>query len=287
MRRIANVERPEPACADERRAAGDDVHSSAMSPDPPGDAASTLTLPHGDPVAVELTRAIHGGDLDALRRLVVERPELATAHMIGRKGLEGGWRTPLHAATDWPAYFPAAPAAVELLLEAGADPNDDTGGGCPETPLHWAASSDDVDVAVVLIDGGADVETPGGSIGTPLDNAIGYGCWHVARLLVERGAPVDALWHAAALGMLGRLEELLAAAPSPTEDAVNNAFWQACHGGQLRAAERLLAAGADINASPAYANNQTALDQAVSPDTRRGQLATWLREHGATSADED
>jgi hypothetical protein len=67
--------------------------------------------------------------------------------------------------------------------------------------------------AVVLIDGGADLETPGGSIGTPLDNAMGYGCWHVARLLVERGAPVGALWHAAALGMLPRLDELLAASP--------------------------------------------------------------------------
>ena len=254
-----------------------------MPPDPPGEPAPRLTLPHGDPVAVELTRVIHRGDLDALRRMVDERPELATAQMIGRKGPDGGWRTPLHAAADWPGYFPAAPAAVALLLEAGANPNDDTGGDCPETPLHWAASSDDVDVAVVLIEGDADLETPGGSIGTPLDNAIGYGCWHVARLLVERGAPVDALWHAAALGMLGRLEELLAATRPPGEEDLNNAFWQACHGGQRRAAERLLAAGADINASPRYAGNQTPLDQAVGPDTRRGLLASWLRERGAIS----
>jgi len=255
-----------------------------MSPDPAGGAAPRLVLPHGDPVAVELTRAIHGGDLGELRRLVAERPELATAHMIGRKGPEGGWRTPLHAATDWPGYFPSAPDAVAFLLTAGADVNDATGGDCPETPLHWAASTDDVDVAVVLVDGGADLETPGGSIGTPLDNAIGYGCWHVARLLVERGAPVDALWHAAALGLLGRLEELLAATPPPTREDVNNAFWQACHGGQRRAAERLLAAGADVNASPGYAGNQTALDQAVRADTRRDLLAGWLREHGAVSA---
>jgi hypothetical protein len=71
--------------------------------------------------------------------------------------------------------------------------------------LHWAASNDDLEVAVALIDGGADLETPGGSIGTPLDNAIGYGCWNVARLLVERGARVDQMWHAGALGMLTRL----------------------------------------------------------------------------------
>ena len=70
--------------------------------------------------------------------------------------------------------------------------------------MHWAASSDDVDVARALIDGGADINLAGGSIGTPLDNAIGYGCWNVARLLVERGARVDKLWHAAALGLLAR-----------------------------------------------------------------------------------
>jgi uncharacterized protein len=167
----------------------------AMStPDTPGGSAHQLALPHGDPVAVELTSAIHGGDLDALRRLLAERPKLASAHMIGRNGLDGGWRTPLHAATDWPGYFPAAPATVALLLEAGADPNDDTGGDRPETPLHWAASTDDVDVALVLIDGGAKLETPGGSIGTPLDNAIGYtpGSTRVARarwLLARRAAP--------------------------------------------------------------------------------------------------
>ncbi len=160
-------------------------------PDTPGRQAPSLTLPYLDPVAVELTAAIHGGNLDALRRLVRDRPQLASVRMIGRNGSAGGWRTSLHAATDWPRYFPAAPAAVTLLLDAGADPNADSGGDRPEMPLHWAASTDDVDVAVVLIDGGADLEIPGGSIGTPLDNAIGYGCWHVARLLVSRGAPVE------------------------------------------------------------------------------------------------
>ena len=253
-------------------------------PDLPETGTTRLTLPHGDPVAIELSGVIHCGDLDVLSRMLAERPELASAHMIGRHGLEGGWRTPLHAATDWPGYFPAAPATVGQLLEGGADPNDDSGGDRPETPLHWAASTDDVDVAVVLIEGGTRLDTPGGSIGSPLDNAIGYGCWHVARLLAERGAPVDALWHAAALGMLTRLDELLTAGPAPTMDDLDEAFWQACHGGQLRAAERLLAAGADINATPDYARGQTAVDMSVHPDTRRQQLATWLRERGASSA---
>jgi hypothetical protein len=250
--------------------------------DTPGGSAPKLTLPHGDRVAVELTSAIHRGDLDTLRRLLAERPELASARMIGRKGLEGGWRTPLHAASDWPGYFPAAPAAVALLLEAGADPNDDTGGDSPETPLHWAASSDDVDVAVALIDGGADLETPGGSIGTQLDNAIGYSCWHVARLLVARGAKVDKLWHAAALGMVERIEQLLGERPDAAGE-VSQAFWHACAGGQRRGAECLLARGADLNWVPEYAEG-TPLDAASSLGTRRANVVSWLRERGATSA---
>ncbi len=241
-----------------------------------------ITLPSGDPVASELTLAIQSGDRATLRRLLDERPELATVRMIGRKG---GWRTPLHAATDWPGYFPQAPAAVTLLLEAGADPNDDTGGDRPETPLHWAASSDDVDVAVVLIDGGSDLETPGGSIGTPLDNAIGYGCWHVAHLLAQRGARVDKPWHAAALGRLARLEELVA--EKPGEEEISKAFWHACAAAQRRAAEYLLSQGADLNWVPDYAEG-TPLDAAAGVGTRRENVRTWLRDLGAcTSAAEE
>jgi uncharacterized protein len=242
-----------------------------------------LILPYGDPVAVELTSAIHAGDLDTLRRLLARRPELASAHMIGRQGLSGGWRTPLHAVADWPGYFPSATDTVALLLAAKADPNDDCGGDRPETPLHWAASSDDLEVAVALINGGANLETPGGSIGTPLDNAIGYCCWHVARLLVERGASVDKLWHAAALGMLDRMEQLLDPRLATTED-VSQAFWHACSGGQRRAAEYLLARGADVNWVPDYAAG-TPLDAAMVRDTRRTNLINWLRERGAVSAE--
>jgi ankyrin repeat protein len=217
-----------------------------------------------------MVMAIRGGDLVALRRLLDTRPTAATGRFDGR--------TALHVVTDWPGYYPNGPATVGLLVTAGADPNARTEGHAPETPLHWAASSDDLDVAEALMDAGADLEAAGGSIGTPLDNAIGYGCWHVARRLVHRGARVDKLWHAAALGLMTRLEQLLAAGPSPAQ--INEAFWQACHGGQRRAAEYLLRNGADLNTTVEYAHG-TALDVAPGPDTRRDLLTTWLREQGA------
>jgi hypothetical protein len=234
-----------------------------------------VTMRSDEPVAVALIDAIRGGDVDALRTLLDERPELASIWLQGNRGT----RSPLQVVTDWPGYFANGPRIARMLLDAGADPDAAAPDSAPaETPLHWAASSDDVDVAEILIDGGADIEAPGGSIaGTPLANAVGYGCWHTARLLVQRGARVDRLWQAAALGMLARVEALAAHAP---QEELDHAFWQACHGGQRRAAEYLLGLGADIRWRPDYAP-QSALEIAESRDTRRENLVQWLREQGA------
>lgn len=246
---------------------------------------STLTIASDDPVALELRTAVHSGDIDLVRRLLSENPGLATARLAGARG---GSSTALHIVTDWPGYYPNGPEIAGALIGAGSDPNalttrrgSDAPGPGSETPLHWAASNDDVDVAIVLIDGGADLETPGGSIGTPLDNAIGYACWHVARLLVARGARVDKVWHAAALGMLERLDELLAGGVDP--ELISQGFWHACAAGQRRAAERLLHAGADINWEPDYAEG-TALDAAKGLGTRQENVIEWLRSVGARPA---
>jgi hypothetical protein len=93
---------------------------------------------------------------------------------------------------------------------------------------------------------------------------VGYGCWYAARLPVERGARVERLWHAAALGTTGRAEEFLGSDPPPTQAEIDHAFWQACHGGQRRMAEFLLARGADINAIPGHTKH-TPLDIAPDP----------------------
>jgi ankyrin repeat protein len=235
-----------------------------------------------DSVINSVIAAIHAGDIATLQRLLADNPGLASSRLGGiAKG-----RTPLHVAADWPGYFPNGPQVVRMLIAAGADPNArDPDQPRSETPLHWAASSDDVDVARALIDGGADVEIPDGSIGTPLDNAIGYGCWHVARLLVQRGAKVDKLWHAGALGMLERLQELLGGPPAAEPDALSQAFWHACGAGQRRAAELLLNMGADLNWVPDYAKG-TPLDAAGGLGTRRQNVITWLRDHGAQSAEQ-
>ena len=230
-----------------------------------------------DPTAAELVLAVHGGDIDTTRRLLAEDPRLAHAGLVDRKG---GFRTLLHLVADWPGYFPNGPQIVHLLIQAGADPSFRDPTRCDETALHWAASSDDVDVAAALIDGGADINVPGGSIGTPLANAVGYGCWHVARLLAARGARIGSLWEAAGLGDQAAVDEFLAADSPPASSEIDEAFYQACHGGQRRMAEYLLARGANINTIPEY-SNETPLQAAGGTDTRRQILVDWLKERGA------
>jgi ankyrin repeat protein len=229
-------------------------------------------------VADAVVAAIHAGDVAGLRQLLTDHPSMASPPLGGTYDS----RTPLHVVTDWPGYFPNGPEIVRLLVQAGADPNARKPGD--ETPLHWAASSDDAHVAAALIDAGADVNAPDGSIGTPLGNAVGYACWEVARLLVTRGARVDEPWQAAALGLLDRVEQLLG--DHPPADEVSKALWHACSGGQRRAAEYLLARAADPNWIPDYARG-TSLNAATGLGTQRDNLIGWLRLHGARAADPD
>lgn len=96
-----------------------------------------------------MSAAIHAGDVDALRRLLADDPELATAR-LGDDDPEGMSRSLLHVATDWPGHFPNGPETVAALVAAGADVNARFRGPHEETPLHWAASSDDVAVLDAL-----------------------------------------------------------------------------------------------------------------------------------------
>ena len=49
------------------------------------------------------------------------------------------------------------------------------------------------------------------------------------------------------LGLMDRLQEHFARDTKPSRRDVTNAFWNACHGGQLEPARYLLAQGADLN----------------------------------------
>jgi ankyrin repeat protein len=233
-----------------------------------------------DPIVVALTEAIQAGDLPMLEQLLRDHPSLATS----RIGTATKSRKVLHIVTDWPGHFPNGPATAKTLIAAGADVNAAVvGPHHSETPLHWAASSDDIAVLDTLLDSGANIEATGSVIGggTPMADAVAFGQWKAARRLLERGARTN-LWQSAALGLLDRVEKFFSAGERPKAEDVTNAFWCACHGGQRGTAEYLLGKGADLNWVGYDAC--TPLDAAV----RRGatELADWLRTTGAKSKSE-
>ena len=247
-----------------------------------------------DPLAAAVAEAIRAGDIEELKRLLRGNQGLATATIRSENGGDPVSRTLLHVATDWPGHFPNVAATIDALVDAGADVNARNAPGT-ETPLHWAASSDDIEALDALVDAGADVDAPGAVIagGTPLDDAVAFGQWEAARRLVHHGART-ALWHAAALGLIDRVEAHFIDDPSPapypwgtsgeeTPDEVTVAFWCACHGGQPQTAEHLLERGADLNWVATW-DGHTPLDTA----RREGadDVVAWLRTRGAKTADE-
>jgi ankyrin repeat protein len=133
--------------------------------------AAMTTIRADEPPAVAAFEAIHPGDVQSLERHLVEHADLATARVTDPSC--GDERTLLHVVADWPGHFPNGRDAVATLVAAGADVNAPFGGSHAETPLHWAASSDDVEVLDALVEAGADIEAPGSVIdgGSPLCRA--------------------------------------------------------------------------------------------------------------------
>jgi hypothetical protein len=235
----------------------------------------------GDPAASGLIGAIRTGSADDMARLLDADPALACTGIRDRKEVV---RTPLHVLADWPGHRPEGAAKVAALVRAGADVDARLVGPNAETPLHWAASCDDVDVLDALVDAGADIEATGGVIagGTPLVDAVAFGQWRAARRLVERGAKTS-LREAAALGLTDRIQEICSAA-APSAEEVDQAFWYACHGDQPAAAALLAERGADLDWISPW-DGLTPLD-AARRTRADGEAVAWLLSRGARSASE-
>src|SRR5262249_24210364 len=236
------------------------------------------TLRSDEPLTVELTAALKQGEVVQLSRLLAADPGLARCVVENPKG---GGRTPLHLFADWPGHNPNAAAIVQALAAAGADLDAPAVGMWHrETPLHWAASNDDVVLIDALLDAGASIERQGSSIdgGPPLSSAVGYGQWAAARRLVERGART-LLWQEAALGLISAITRRVEADPPPQRETLFGPFWNACHGGQLAAAQYLLARGADLD-WPAPGAGQRPPD--IGERAGRSDVVAWLLEQGAT-----
>ncbi len=165
--------------------------------------------------------------------------------------------TPLHAAAS---AGQAAPLRAFLSRGVPVDARDGVG----RTPLHCAAAAAAAGVVPLLLAAGADPAAACTAGQTPLHVACAAGLLHVAQLLLGRMRPQDvnlqdcegwsALHHAAALGHLPLLQQLLASGACP--HAATCRGWTAAHlaarGGRRALLEELLARGADPRVADAY-----------------------------------
>jgi ankyrin repeat protein len=235
--------------------------------------------------------AVVNGDIDTLRSLLADDPELiherspephraGLLHYIGANGVDNELqRTP-----------PNAVEVCQLLLQAGADPDascETYGGGPQQTTLNLLVSSVwphkaglQADLARVLVESGAAVNGPLGD-GAPLRTALDFGYTDTARELARLGARVDALDLAAGLGRTEALAALWQADEArdvgDLASARFHAFVLACRNGQADAAQALVDLGVDIDTCPADAG--TGLHEAIAWD--RVEVVRALLARGA------
>ena len=235
--------------------------------------------------------AIYAGELDSLRTLLRDQPDLATLRS------SCSHPTLLQLVACEAANLPDAVGAARVLVDAGAEAED---------PLVAAAGCGSRSVLEFLLDAGAPVD--GRPAWTTLDEALYWSNTDIAALLVERGAHIRALSTAAALGDLAAIKQffdesgalLPSAGPvaSPFPDTVpadlahnrqailNHAFVSAVNNGHSTVTEFLLAKGAQVNVKPpGFHWHGTALHAAVWRNDRA--LVEWLLSHGADRTIQD
>ena len=134
----------------------------------------TEILLHSEPMQF----AARFGNVPAVRALLKSG--------VGVNDIVDEWKsTALHHAAGW-----GHPAAVEILIEAGADLNMIDSRGA--TPLGTACFEGQTTVLMLLINAGADVNLTGDTGETPLHIAAGKGREACAALLVQAGADLNA-----------------------------------------------------------------------------------------------
>lgn len=253
-----------------------------------------------EPEEPPLHRAVQKGDLAEARRLL-----RAGVNPNQKDWLDG---TALQAAVQH------GPAMVRLLLIEGANAQDDTA-------LAWAASEGDfkvvqmllergadptakrpvgddpalvcacqhaVKLVQLLLDAGADVNQGGGW--TPLGAALMSENMDVARLLIKRGADVNArdsdgrtALHCAMIpqnkSVLPMVKLLLDAGANVNRSGLSTPLGLAAEWGLVDVARLLIARGANVNAKDREGN--TPLVWAVDAEKHRLPMVKLLLEAGA------
>jgi len=238
--------------------------------------------------------AIVSGDVEALRRMLGEHPELVDArstryqhapllHYTAANGIEG--------------YRQKSPANIvevaTVLLDAGAEVDavsDAYGGGW--TALGLVATSTPPRLAGVqiplmdlLLQRGAAIDGVQRDV-TIVSGALANGCPEAARALVERGAKVEDVVTAAGVDRLDLVKRL---GDKSTKTQLEQALVAAARYGWPEIVEYLLDRGVDITASDGMTALHAAAGRADLEMTRmliqRGAPLETLNQFGGTVLD--
>ena len=215
--------------------------------------------------------AVIAGDLDALRAMLREHPDLVRArsprrhhatllHYTAANGVEGGrQRTPANAVT-----------VAKLLLEAGADVDalaDMYDAKCTTMSMlvssaHPANAGLQSALVETLLDFGAAFVGPGSNWQSAVDTALAFGYPDAAATLARRGAPLDDVATSAGLGRSDDVARLLPGAGAARRHI---ALALAAQHGHTDVVRQLLDAGEDPNRynPDGYHSHSTPLHQAV------------------------
>jgi uncharacterized protein len=157
----------------------------ASSRDENGLPVILLALFHQQPAVADALLAA-GPELGILEAAATGRADRVRELLADPEARQA--RTPEGFTVLGLATFLGGPEVVGLLLEAGADPDDDADNPARVRPLHAAAAARDGESLRLLLEAGADpnVRQQGGF--TPLHAAAHADEPELARLLLEHGA---------------------------------------------------------------------------------------------------
>jgi ankyrin repeat protein len=252
-------------------------------------------IPAGTEPFLAAFAALQSGDTAAFADMLRTNPRLAI-----ERGTNGNTLLNLAVSFAGKPDWKGGVSAIQALLAAGADVNDCNDRGW--TPLHAAAYSNQPRTAALLIQAGAvlDAEAHGAG-GTPLIAALFWGHREVADLLGGHSVVPGNLRAAAGLGVPELVEACFKSGGSLTAEAcaargfyrphsgfpdwrpatdpqevLDEALVWACKCGRLPVLERLLRAGARLNADP---YRGTPLIWAAV--CNRAETVAWLLDRGA------
>ncbi len=240
--------------------------------------------------------ALQSGDVSGFQALLRANPSLA-----GERGTNGNTLLNLAVSFASRPEWKGGTSTVDALLEAGSDVNDPNDRGW--TPLHAAAYSNKPEIAALLIAKGAALDAEAhGAGGTPLIAALFWGHREVADLLGRHSLAPGNLRAAAGLGIPELVEACFSGERTLTAEAgaargfyrphsgfpdwqpstdpqevLDEALVWACKSNRVAVLERLVRAGARLDADP---YRGTALIWAAA--CNRLEAASWLLDHGAS-----